>query len=391
MIDFTNTEIAFKIKSNAELRKARFLFKTINSSKLVEWLSALATLAVKNHIPIGWLVKPTLYAQFVGGVSLAKSANKAKKLWKYKVGSILDYSIEGKKDDASTKACFKEIMRSIEFGGKHPYVAFAVFKPTGIIQPDVLEKVSSGVELDEGEEERLHLFVKRVDTLCAKAAEVGISILIDAEDYCYQRAIDEVAEQMMERYNTEKAVVYNTLQMYRTDRLDYLKVLHKHAVEKNFIVGAKFVRGAYMERERERAALLGYPSPINANKEITDTMFDDALIYSLENIDKISIFAGTHNQDSAWFLVELIYKYSLQENDNRIWFSQLYGMSDNLTFNLAAEGFNVAKYLPYGSVKDVLPYLIRRARENTSVAGQASRELDLLNQEIRRRKNYKQW
>ena len=391
MIDFTNTEIAFKIKSNAELRKARFLFKTINNPRLVGWLGALATFAVKNHLPIGWLVKPMLYAQFVGGVSLTKSANKAKKLWKYKVGSILDYSVEGKKDDASTKACFKEIMHSIEFGGKHPYIAFAVFKPTGIIQPDVLEKVSSGLKLDKSEEELFHLFVKRVDALCCKAAEVGISILIDAEDYCYQRAIDEVAEQMMERYNTEKAVVYNTLQMYRTDRLDYLKVLHKHAVEKNFIVGAKFVRGAYMERERERAALLGYPSPINPTKEITDTMFDDALIYSLENIDKISIFAGTHNQDSAWFLVELIYKYSLQENDSRIWFSQLYGMSDNLTFNLAAEGFNVAKYLPYGPVKEVLPYLIRRAKENTAVAGQTSRELNLINQEIKRRKNYKQW
>ncbi|WP_320051942.1 proline dehydrogenase family protein [uncultured Acetobacteroides sp.] len=391
MIDFTNTEIAFKIKSNAELRKARFLFKTINNPKLVGWLSALATFAVKNHIPIGWLVKPTLYAQFVGGVSLAKSANKARKLWKYKVGSILDYSVEGKSDDASTKACFKEVMRSIEFGGKHPYVAFAVFKPTGIIQPEVLEKVSSGVALDEGEEERFHLFVKRVDALCAKAAEVGISILIDAEDYCYLQVIDEVAEQMMERYNTEKAVVYHTLQMYRTDRLEYLKMLHKRAVEKNFIAGAKLVRGAYMERERERAAQLGYPSPINPTKEITDTMFDDALVYSLENIDKISIFAGTHNQDSTWFLVELIYKYSLQENDRRIWFSQLYGMSDNLTFNLAAEGFNVAKYLPYGSVKEVFPYLIRRARENTSVAEQASRELDLINQEIKRRKSYKQW
>jgi proline dehydrogenase len=391
MIDFTNTEIAFKIKSNVELRKARFLFKTINNPKLVGWLTAIAAFAVKNRFPIGWLVRPTLYAQFVGGESLAKSANKAKKLWKYNVGSILDYSIEGKKDDASAKACFKEVMHSIEFGGKHPYVAFAVFKPTGIVQPDVLEKVSSGLVLDKGEEELFHLFVNRVDALCAKAAEAGISILIDAEDYCYQQAIDEVVDQMMERYNTEKAVVYNTLQMYRTDRLDYLKKLHKHAVEKNFIVGAKLVRGAYMERERERAARLGYPSPINPTKEITDAMFDDALIYSLENIDKISIFAGTHNQDSVWLLVELVYKYSLQENDSRIWFSQLYGMSDNLSFNLAAEGFNVAKYLPYGPVKEVLPYLIRRARENTSVTGQTSRELDLLNQEIKRRKSYKQW
>jgi proline dehydrogenase len=391
MIDFTNTEIAFKIKSNAELRKAHFLFKTINSTTLARWLGVFAIFAVKFHIPIGWLVKSTLYAQFVGGVSLAKSADRAKKLWKYKVGSILDYSVEGKKDDASAKACFKEILRSIDFGGKHPYVAFAAFKPTAIIRPDVLEKVSGGVTLSNSEDDVFLQFVKRVDALCAKAAEVGISILVDAEDYCYQRAIDEVVEQMMERYNTDKVVVYNTLQLYRTDKLDYLKALHRRAVEKNFYVGAKLVRGAYMERECERAALLGYPSPINATKEITDKMYDDALIFALENLDKISIFAGTHNQDSTWFLVELVYKYSLQENDSRIWFSQLYGMSDNLSFNLAAEGFNVAKYLPYGSVKDVLPYLIRRARENTSVAGQTSRELDLINQEIKRRKNNRQW
>jgi len=391
MLDFTNTEIAFKIRSNAELRKAELLFRFVNNPTLVGLLGKMATCAVKFSIPIGWMVKPTLYAQFVGGESLSGCASTAQKLWKHKVSSILDYSVEGKNDEASIRSCYKEIMRSIEFAGKHPYVAFAVFKPTGIIRSDILEKASSGQALSQHENELFQQFVKRVDEMCNKASEVGVSILVDAEDFCYQQAIDDVVERMMERYNGEKATVYNTFQMYRTDRLDYLKELHKRALEKDFVIGAKFVRGAYMEKERERAALLGYPSPINPSKDITDKMYNAALMFAVDNIGKISIFAGTHNEDSIRLLVELTYKHSLSANDQRIWFSQLYGMSDNLSFNLAEEGFNVVKYLPYGPVKEVLPYLVRRARENTSVAGQTSRELNLLKQEISRRKNSKQW
>lgn len=391
MADFTNTEIAFRIKTNAELRNAQLLFKLISSPKLVGALGKLATLALKCRIPIEWVVKPTLYAQFVGGESLIRSDVIAQRLWKFGVSSILDYSVEGKKDETSIAACFNEIMRSIEFGGDHSYVAFAVFKPTAIVRADILDKVSRNLALSEADGKSFQQFVERVDTLCARASEVGKSILIDAEDFCYQAAIDSVVEQMMERYNIERAVVFNTFQLYRTDRLDYLKQQHLHAAEKGYVVGAKLVRGAYMERERERAAKFGYPSPINPTKEVTDTMFNDAIIFVLTNIDRISIFVGTHNETSIKLLVEQIGEHALQANDSRIWFSQLYGMSDNLSFNLANEGFNVAKYLPYGPVKEVLPYLIRRARENTSVAGHTSRELNLINQEIRRRKNMKQW
>lgn len=391
MPDFTNTEIAFRIKTNAELRNAQFLFKSISSQKLVGVLGKLTVLALKFRIPIGWIVRPTLYAQFVGGESLIRSNKVAEKLWKFGVSSILDYSVEGKKDEPSIEACFNEIMRSVEFGGAHSYAAFAVFKPTAIVRADILEKVSNGLVLSEADGKLFQQFVERVNTLCAKALEVGISILIDAEDFCYQPAIDDVVEQMMERYNTQKAVVFNTFQLYRTDRLEYLKQQHKRAVEKGYFVGAKLVRGAYMERERERATNLMYPSPINPTKEVTDAMFDNAILFALDNIDRISIFVGTHNEESVRLLVEQIGKHSLPVNDSRIWFSQLYGMSDNLSFNLASEGFNVAKYLPYGPVKEVLPYLLRRARENTSVAGHTSRELNLVNQEIVRRKNIKQW
>lgn len=391
MIDFNNTEIAFKIRSNGELRQAKLLFGAVKNRVVVNALNGLTTFALRIGFPIAWLVKPTLYVQFVGGERLEECDKTAERLSAYGVRSILDYSVEGKESDEAITECFNEILHGIEFGAKRGYVAFAVFKPTGITHAPILEKVSLGKVLSDTEQAEYALFMQRVDTLCAKAAEVNLPILIDAEDFCYQQAIDDVVESMMERYNGERAVVYNTLQMYRTDRLDYLKSLHLKAKEKGFKAGVKFVRGAYMEKERLRAEEGGYPSPINPTKEATDHMYDEALIYTMENLTDFAIFAGTHNEDSIRLLVELVYKYEIETTDRRVWFSQLYGMSDNLSFNLANEGFNVAKYLPYGPVKEVLPYLIRRATENTAVAGQTSRELNLINQEIRRRKSYKQW
>jgi len=391
MIDFNNTEVAFKIKNNISLRKAQILFKSINNPSIARMLNGLTAIALKGRLPVSWLVKPTLYVQFVGGESLEECNGTGEQLWKFGVSSILDYSVEGKDSEEAIEACFKEVLRGIEFAATKDHVAFTVFKPTGIAHADILEKISSGVPLTSNDNAAYSQFVERVNELCRRAAELNVPILIDAEDFCYQKAIDDVVELMMERYNRQRAIVYNTLQMYRTDRLDYLHKLYSVASEKGFTVGAKFVRGAYMEKERERASERGYPSPINESKAATDEMYDNALIFSVEHLDRISIFAGTHNEDSVKLLVELVYKYSLSPNDQRIWFSQLYGMSDNLTFNLAAEGFNVAKYVPYGPVTEVLPYLIRRASENTSVAGQSSRELNLINQEIKRRKSYKQW
>lgn len=391
MIDFENTEIAFRIRSNWELRKAKLLFATVKNPMLVKVLNEITSFALRIGFPVAWLVKPTLYVQFVGGEHLSDCDRTAQKLASYGVNSILDYSVEGKEEDESIEACFKEIQKGIEFGANRGYVAFAVFKPTGITHAHMLEKVSSANPLSDIEQREYELFVGRVDTLCALAAQVGLPILIDAEDYCYQRAIDDVAEAMMKRYNTEKVIVYNTLQMYRTDRLDYLRYLHAKAKTDEFKIGVKFVRGAYMEKERQRAVQLGYPSPINPTKEVTDQMYDEAIIYAMKNIKDFAVFVGTHNEDSIRLLVELIYKYGLDGNDPRIWVSQLYGMSDNLSFNLAHAGLNVAKYLPYGPVKEVLPYLIRRAAENTAVAGQTSRELNLINTEIKRRKAYKVW
>ncbi len=304
----------------------------------------------------------------------------------FSVKSILDYSVEGKDNDKAQESAFNEILRSIHNACNNPNITFAVFKPTGLINVDILEKVSAGLTLSEIELAKFNLFKERVNSLCGTAAQSNTPILIDAEDTWYQKALDDVVQEMMSRYNTKSVIVYNTLQMYRVDRLDFLKHTHKHALENGYLLGVKFVRGAYMEKERERALKLGYPSPIQPTKADTDKAFDDAQEYAFNHLSTISIFCGTHNEKSVQLLAELMEKGGIPKSDPRITFSQLLGMSDNISFMLANQGYNVAKYIPYGPVREVMPYLIRRAQENTSVKGQTGRELSLINQELLRRK-----
>ncbi|MBN1989843.1 MAG: proline dehydrogenase family protein [Bacteroidales bacterium] len=386
MINFENTEIAFAYRFNGELSKAKFLFNTVASPLVVRLGSGLLKLAAFLHIPISWAVKPTIFKHFVGGESLKECQPVVATLARYNVRSILDYSVEGKSSPKEMERAFNEILSSVAFAASNPNVVFSVFKPTGLIDVNVLTLVSEGKLLSELQQEQYNLFLSRVDTLCSAAAESGKPILIDAEDSWYQKALDEVIESMMAKYNTQRAVVFNTLQMYRTDRFSYLKAAHKRAQEKGYILGMKYVRGAYMEKERVRAVQMGYISPICETKAATDKNFNEAIKYSVSNIDTITTFCGTHNQDSVNYLVCLMDSNGIAPSDSRIYFSQLYGMSDNLSFNLAAAGYNVAKYVPYGPVKHVMPYLIRRAEENTSVKGQTGRELALIKTEIRRRR-----
>ena len=386
MISFENTQIAFSYKSNAELRQSQLLFKTIGNPTIVKIGSSLVNTALKYGVPIKWAVKPTIYKHFVGGETIQECVLAIQKLAQNGVKSILDYSVEGKEEIDDIEKALAETLRAVEFASENKDIPFAVFKPTAFAKSALLEKANANKQLTTVEQKELDDFVNRIDKLCSTAHQNNIPILIDAEDSWYQDLFDKVVEQMMEKYNKEKAIVYNTLQMYRWDRLDFLKKSHKLAVDKGYYLGVKFVRGAYMEKERERAELMGYPSPIQPDKESTDRDFNLALEYSIDNIDRISIFNGTHNEYSSRLLTELMQKKGLQPNDSRIWFSQLYGMSDNISFNIAAAGFNVAKYLPYGPVKYVMPYLLRRASENTSVKGQTGRELNLILAEIKRRK-----
>lgn len=386
MISFNNTEVAFIWRNNKELKRAKFLFKTISWPTLVSVGSFLLKIALAIRFPIAWIVKPTIFKHFVGGESLVECLPLVGNLAKHNVKSILDYSVEGKGTDKSHEEAYDEILRSIKNAASNPNITFAVFKPTGLTHISILEKVSNGETLSDKELKSFELFKERVENLCSVAAQTNTPILIDAEDTWYQKALDDLIQQMMMKFNASSAIVYNTLQMYRVDRLDFLKQTHQHAIEHGYKLGVKFVRGAYMEKERERAKKMGYPSPIYPTKADTDLAFNQAQEYAFNNLDTISIFCGTHNEESVRLLAELMVKNSINPNDSRITFSQLLGMSDNISFTLAGLGYNVTKYIPYGPVREVMPYLIRRAQENTSVKGQTGRELSLINQEVLRRR-----
>jgi len=386
-IDFKDTKIAFISKSDLDLKKAKFLYKVMGSRAITKVSKLLTQFAMRLHIPIKWAIKPTIYNHFVGGETIQECDKAVRNLSKHNVGAILDYSVEGKEAIEDINKALAETLDSIKNAGKNDNIPFAVFKPTAFTTSAVLTKVSAGEKLSDSEKKEAQNFRNRIQTLCKAAYEADTPILIDAEDSWYQNFIDEVTEDMMQLYNKEKAIVYNTWQMYRHDRLEHLKKTYQKAVDGGYFLGAKFVRGAYMEKERERALEMGYESPICKDKPTTDKSYNDALRFSFEKRDRVSIFNGTHNEDSTLLLAELMEKEGLKENDSRFWFSQLYGMSDNISFNMAEKGYNVAKYLPYGPVKHVLPYLFRRAEENTSVEGQTSRELKLINLEIKRRKN----
>ena len=386
MLSFENTEIAFKSKSNKDLTRAYFLFKIIASNPLVFLGSKLSLLALKIHFPINWAVKPTVYSHFVGGETIDECHNTVRVFEKYNVKAILDYSVEGKESLEDINNAMAETLKTIENAERDSNVPFAVFKPTAFTKEIVLEKVSAGMELTKEEKEEADNFRKRVGILCKTAYENDIPILIDAEDSFFQNFIDEVVEDNMEKYNKKRAIVFNTYQMYRWDRLEILEKAYNKAVEKDYYLGAKFVRGAYMEKERARAEEKGYKDPIQPDKDSTDRDYNAALKFCIEHIDRIATFNGTHNEYSSLYMTELMEQHKIAKDDPRCWFSQLIGMSDHISFNLADAGYNVAKYVPFGPVRSVLPYLLRRTEENTSIAGQTGRELSLLTKEKKRRK-----
>lgn len=383
---FDNTEVAFALKTNSELERAYYLFEMIKREPLVKIGTAVTKFALKTHLPVEGIIRATVFDHFCGGVSEKDCMPAIDKMYTKNVYSVLDYSAEGKEIEEQFDMAMEKTLNTIKFGLQKPSIPFAVFKPTGFGRLEIYQKVTEGTELSAHELIEWKRIKERYDTVSKAAHKANIPLLIDAEESWMQLAADNLIEEMMEKYNKEKVIVFGTLQLYRWDRLDYLKGLHSRAKEKGFKIGEKLVRGAYMEKERERASEFGYKDPICADKAATDKMYNDVLVYMMENIDDMAIFAGTHNEDSSYLCMDLINNYNFDKNDKRIWFGQLYGMSDHISYNLAAAGYNVAKYLPFGPVRDVMPYLIRRAEENTSVAGQTNRELELLKRERERRK-----
>lgn len=387
MIAFDNTEVAFKYKSNAQLKKAYWLFKMVGSNTLVKVGKTLTDIALKLHLPITSLVKKTIFEQFCGGEDIKECDATISMLNKHSIGTILDYSVEGKEDESDFEITCNEIIATIQKAKENKAIPFSVFKVTGISKFSLLEKANAGIEhLSAIDKQKFEEVFERVERICKAAFDANVPVFIDAEESWIQDTIDYLAEQMMKKYNIKSAIVYNTIQLYRWDRLDFLKASHQKAIKERYLLGLKLVRGAYMEKERLRAKEKGYQSPIQTNKANSDKDYNLALEYCVDNSKTISFCAGTHNEKSAQYLAELLEKKGLERNDNSIYFAQLLGMSDHISFNLSNNGFNVAKYVPYGPVKEVLPYLIRRAEENTSVAGQTGRELSLLIKERKRRK-----
>ena len=382
---FDDTEIAFKIKSDSELERAYFLFRMIQNEPLVRIGTAVSNFALNTKLPVEKLIRSTVFDHFCGGVNEDDCMPVIEKMFSMNVHSVLDYSVEGKESEEQFDKVLEKTLKTIEFSKEKKSIPFAVFKPTGFGRFHLYQKITERKELTLLEKEEWNQVVTRYHKVCKMAYEMNVPLLIDAEESWMQDAVDKLVEELMEVYNKDKYIVYSTLQMYRCDRLDYLKKLHKKAKEKNFYIGLKIVRGAYMDKERERAEENGYESPICVDKKSTDENYNAALKYMAQN-EKMAIFAGTHNEESSYLLMDLTFELNLEKNDSRVWFGQLYGMSDHISYNLASQNYNVAKYLPYGPVRNVMPYLIRRAEENTSVSGQTSRELNLLNTERRRRK-----
>lgn len=383
---FSNTEVAFSIKSDSELERAYFLFRMIKSEPLVKIGTAVTKFALNASLPVEKLIRATVFDHFCGGVTEDDCMPIIDKMYTKNVHSVLDYSVEGKEEEAQFDYAKEKTLHIIKFVREKDAIPFAVFKPTGFGRFELYQKITEGNELTVDEQQEWDKVVERYDAVAKACFENDVPLLVDAEESWMQKAADDLIEEMMVKYNKEKVIVFGTLQLYRHDRLDYLKRLHSRANLKGFKIGMKLVRGAYMEKERERAAEKNYSDPICENKEATDNNYNTVMQYMFDNLEDMAIFSGTHNEDSTQLLMDLINNSNYEKSDARLWFGQLYGMSDNISFNVANEGFNVAKYLPFGPVKDVMPYLIRRAEENTSVAGQTNRELELIRAERKRRK-----
>lgn len=385
-LDFQDTKTAFADRSDAELKERQRLFKVMNSPFLNAISTRTATLALSLGLPVKGLIKSTVFELFCGGETIEESEPTIQRLGRSGIGTILDYSVEGRSTEDAFDHTKDEIIRTIKRANDDPHIPFAVFKVTGIAPLGTLEKMSSKKKLDAKGQAKCERIHTRVNEICEYAFSIGQPVFIDAEESWIQDAIDRLATEMMEKYNRESVIVYTTYQLYRKDRLKALKEARKAAENGGYLLGAKLVRGAYMEKERERAKEMGYESPIHETKKETDQDYDAAVEYCVKHVDRISVVAGTHNEKSTQKLVGLMYEKRRLPSDHHIHFSQLYGMSDNLSYVLAKNGYNVSKYVPYGPVEDAIPYLVRRAEENTAVTGQVSRELELITTELKRRR-----
>ena len=385
-VNFDDTKITFQSKSPWELKVSKFIFSVLNRPFFVFLGTSIIKWAFQFRLPIKGLIKATLFNQFCGGENIQGCENKVNKLKTFNVKTILDYSVEGQESEQSFDYTLKETLKAIQFANQHDTIPFCVLKLTGLGSKSLMTKIQSDKELSLDEQNQFNRFRDRGFEVAAEISKLNQCLLVDAEESWYQNVVDAFTYELMIKYNTERALVYNTYQFYRHDMLDRMKAGFENIIASKAYFGAKMVRGAYMEQERIRSKSLGYRDPIQSNKDDTDRDFNEGVKFIMENLNSCSICLGTHNEASSKDLVILIQKYGYEKNDPRIFFAQLLGMSDNISFKLSDEGYNVAKYVPYGPLEQIMPYLFRRAKENTSVQGQSSRELLLIKREIERRK-----
>lgn len=388
-ISFDDTSVAFSSKSDKELKKMYYLFASMNSNLLVDVGTYFIKLALKLNLPVKGAIKKTIFEHFCGGETIEECEGTIQELARFNIGTILDYSVEGEKTEKGFDKTTAEIIRTIERAKGNSNIPFCVFKVTGIASAKLLEKKQKGDTLSEEEVSEFERAKKRVEKICRKAHENDVRIFVDGEESWMQDTIDEMVYEIMGKYNKGKPIIYNTFQMYRKDMISKLRNAFHYAVTYNYFLGVKLVRGAYMEKERERAAEEGYDDPIQPSKEATDVDYNKALLFSMDNKQRIALCSGSHNDYSNYYLTLLMEKHGLRNDDQRVYFAQLYGMSDNISYNLANAGYNVTKYVPYGPIGSVMPYLFRRAEENTSIAGQSSREFLMIKKELERRKGKK--
>ncbi len=386
MLNFDNTEQSFAYRTDGQLKQAHFLFTSMGNATLTKIGVVFTNWAFQIGLPIKGIIKKTLFAQFCGGETLQEASENAKKIFEYGVGVILDYGVEGKETETQFDETMQGFIEAIQFAKGKNHIPFISIKVTGFGRFSLLQKMDEGKQLTDEEQQEYQKIVARMHKICEAAKQSNTMILVDAEETWVQDPVDALALQMMQIYNTNKAIIFNTYQLYRHDRLSFLQENVKVAQQQNFILGAKLVRGAYMEKERKRATELNYPSPIQPSKEACDADYNKAVSFCLQNITQCNVFIGTHNEQSCLLAAQQMTQLQIPAIGHQVYFSQLYGMSDNISFNLAAEKYNVSKYLPYGPVEDVIPYLMRRAQENTSVKGQTGRELGLITKELKRRK-----
>ena len=384
---FENTQVAYRLKSDFELKRAYWLFRLVQSRSFVKLGKALTHLAIKLRLPVEGLIKATVFNQFCSGTSAQGSQSVVNRLGKLNIASVLAYSVEGTASEEGFEASLEKTLATLEAQAGSPHHPYGVFKPTAIGALTLFEKVSAEVPLSSEETAAWKRVEQRFDKLCRSSVDWKMKLFVDAEESWIQPAIDRLTEAAIVRYNQEQLWIVTTVQMYRHDRMAYLESLVAKARKEDFQVGVKLVRVAYIEKETERANVLGYHNPICKSKAATDLNFDAGVAYLVDNLDRCTLFMGSHNENSIANLMRILEDKNIPNDHPNIWFGQLYGMSDHLSFNLAKAGYNVAKYIPFGPVREVLPYLIRRAEENTSVAGQSSRELEMIKKELKRRRS----